>query len=114
MDTLQPLLAHASAALSPLGQQLDQLETFLLDMVDPTGATRAVTEGWWLADLRSAGYVAIGYLVCVLFASTIFKMKFVPAIDPYVSCFFCFWGGWLGEFGEGREGGLCVVESIRT
>jgi len=78
-----PLVAKFLLTIEPVGQQLDNLETFIFSHIDPTGAVRAPTNGWFLTDLRSAGYVAIGYLVAVFFFSFVMSFKFMPKLDPY-------------------------------
>ncbi|GMH50062.1 hypothetical protein TrLO_g5080 [Triparma laevis f. longispina] len=76
MDTVLNLL-------EPLGLIYDDVGSQILDNVDPGSVTRAWSEGWFMSDFRSAGYVATAYVLFVVFGSMIFKLPFVPKIDPY-------------------------------
>ncbi|GMI23679.1 hypothetical protein TeGR_g14042 [Tetraparma gracilis] len=80
---LLPLLSSARLALEPLGLEIDKLEALIFTHTDPAGTTRLLTEGWWLADLRSAVYIAIAYLLFVLAGSLLWRLPFVPRVDPY-------------------------------
>lgn len=80
---LLPLLSSARLALEPLGLEIDKLEALIFTHTDPAGTTRLLTEGWWLADLRSAVYIAIAYLLLVLAGSLLWRLPFVPRVDPY-------------------------------
>ncbi|GMI35810.1 hypothetical protein TrCOL_g10780 [Triparma columacea] len=75
-------------ALEPLLVQFDAVGNFILDAVDAKGTARAWSEGFLLSEFRHAGLVATAYVSFVVFGSIIWKLPFVPKIDPYPLKFF--------------------------
>mmetsp|Transcript_12240 Transcript_12240/g.25084 ORF Transcript_12240/g.25084 Transcript_12240/m.25084 type:complete len:291 (-) Transcript_12240:128-1000(-) len=71
------------APLEPLLVQFDAVGTFVLDYVDPSSSLRAWSDGFILSEFRDAAFVACAYVAFVVFGSLIFKLPFVPKIDPY-------------------------------
>jgi len=59
---------------------MDQIGDAIINWADPDKAWRH-DEDWWLCDFRSAGTIAIVYVLFVLIGSQV--MKTMPAIDPY-------------------------------
>lgn len=62
---------------------MDRIGEAALNWADPEKQYRGHTEGWFLTDFRSAGSIAIAYVLFVVIGSAVFKSAAVPALDPY-------------------------------
>lgn len=74
--------------MEPYLKQLDEFGLAILDYTDPDNKLRGPTQGWFMVDFRSAALVAIAYVTFVFVGSMLFKIKAVPAINPYPLKFF--------------------------
>jgi len=62
---------------------LDKVGESILTWADPEKNFRGYTEGWPLTEFRDAFSIALIYVAFVAVGSAIFKLRSVPALDPY-------------------------------